>query len=80
MASGVHVIAFGEGGACETVNNKVGILFKHQTVDSLCEAIMQLESGRIQFNENDIRARAQYFTEERFKTELQNLIPDYMAE
>jgi glycosyltransferase involved in cell wall biosynthesis len=70
MASGAPVIAFGEGGACETVTKSTGILFSRQTVDALSEAVMDLESGRKKFLESECRARARFFTEERFKSEI----------
>ena len=70
MASGAPVIAFGEGGACETVTKDTGILFHRQTIDALAEAVMDLESGRKRFLESDCRARARFFTEARFKSEI----------
>jgi glycosyltransferase involved in cell wall biosynthesis len=76
MAAGAPVIAYAEGGACETVTPKTGILFKRQTVEALCEAVMDLESGRKYFLENECRARAAFFTEERFKAEIRAVIED----
>ena len=70
MASGAPVIAFGEGGACETVTDSTGILFSRQTVEALAEAVMDLESGRRKFPESECRARAGFFTEDRFKSEI----------
>lgn len=70
MASGAPVIAFGEGGACETVTEKTGILFRAQTVDALVDAVMDIESGRRVFLESDCRERARHFTETRFKEEI----------
>lgn len=74
MASGAPVIAFGGGGACETVTAQTGILFKAQTVDALCDAVMDLESGRKHFFENECRRRAAFFTESRFKNEIQSVV------
>jgi glycosyltransferase involved in cell wall biosynthesis len=70
MASGAPVIAFNEGGACETVTAKTGILFSPQTVDALSNAVMDIESGRKRFDAEDCRARAAFFTESRFKEEI----------
>lgn len=70
MASGAPIIAFNEGGACETVTEKTGILFSPQTVDALCDAVMDIESGRKRFAAEDCRARAAFFTEGRFKEEI----------
>ena len=70
MASGAPVVAFGEGGACETVSGKTGVLFKRQTVDALVDAVMEIESGRKAFLESECRSRAGFFTEARFKSEI----------
>jgi glycosyltransferase involved in cell wall biosynthesis len=70
MASGAPVVAFGEGGACETVTKATGILFKRQTVDALIEAVMDIESGRKVFLQSECRERARFFTEARFKSEI----------
>jgi glycosyltransferase involved in cell wall biosynthesis len=70
MASGAPIIAYNEGGACETVTDETGILFSPQTVDALCDAVMDIESGRKRFDENACRARAGFFTEARFKQEI----------
>ena len=76
MASGAPVIAFGEGGACETVTPQTGILFTAQTIESLSNAVMDLESGRRHFFESECRARAAFFTESRFKEEIQSAVGD----
>jgi glycosyltransferase involved in cell wall biosynthesis len=75
MASGAPVIAFGEGGACETITPETGILFRPQTVEALVDAVMDIESGRIRFSEDACRARAKFFTENRFKAEILNHLP-----
>lgn len=79
MAAGAPVIAYAEGGACETVTPKTGILFKRQTVEALCEAVMDLESGRKFFFENECRARAAFFTEARFQSEMKAAIETAVA-
>ncbi len=76
MASGAPVIAFGEGGACETVTNETGILFQSQTVESLCNAVMDLESGRRHFFESSCRERAAFFTEKRFREQIQGVVDE----
>lgn len=70
MASGAPVIAYGSGGACETVTDKTGILFTPQTVEALSEAVMEIESGRRKFDPEECRARAAFFSEARFKKEF----------
>ena len=70
LASGTPVIAFGEGGASETVTEKTGVFFREQTVASLKEAVMKIESGTVAFSESDCRARAAEFSRDRFQREL----------
>ena len=75
QACGKPVIAFGKGGACETVvDGKTGILFPEQTVQSLTEAIDRFENTK--FDIEDITANAERFSEERFRTELYEYIMD----
>ena len=55
MACGTPVIAFGKGGALETVTENVsGIFFNKQTATSLTKAIQKFES--IKFNQKIIRS------------------------
>ncbi len=75
MAAGAPVIAYREGGASETVTDRTGILFFPQTVDALCEAVMDVESGRKYFESSFCRERAAFFNETRFKDELKKLLP-----
>lgn len=70
MASGAPVIAYGEGGAAETVTEKAGVLFRPQTVEALVEAIEKVERGETGYSEADARARAREFSRERFQTEF----------
>lgn len=76
LASGAPVIAFGEGGASETVTEKTGLFFREQTVEALSEAVMKIESGSVRPLEVDCRARAQVFSRARFQQEFAALIHD----
>ena len=65
MACGRPVVAFGRGGACETVVDGVtGILAPDQTVDAFVEAILRLE--RTHFVSARIRAHAEGFSRGRY--------------
>ena len=75
MASGTPVIAFGEGGACETVTSETGILFKPQSVDALCDAVLAIETGRKYFDPRVCRERAHFFKKSRFTEEFLENIP-----
>lgn len=70
MASGLPVIAFGEGGAAETVTERSGIFFREQTVAALIEAVRAFESGSVHIRPEDCRARAAEFSRARFQREL----------
>lgn len=73
QACGVPVIAYGRGGALETVvDGKTGLFFKEQKAEALVEAVKNFE--QMQFDRKVIAEHAQKFSEERFRTELKNYI------
>ncbi|MEN2997719.1 MAG: glycosyltransferase family 4 protein [Brevinematia bacterium] len=75
MACGTPVIAFGKGGATESViDGKTGILFHEQTVESLKEAISKFEKIQEKINFKDVRKNAERFSEENFKSKFKNFV------
>ena len=69
QACGRPVIAFGRGGACETViDGKTGVFFAAQTVPSLRDAIEHFEKldAKGAFKSEEIARHAQIFSESRF--------------
>jgi glycosyltransferase involved in cell wall biosynthesis len=65
MASGRPVIAFGRGGATETViANQTGVFFETQTVEELIDAVDRME--RLDFNPADAVSRAAEFRRDVF--------------
>lgn len=73
MKCGRPVIAYGAGGSCETVVDKItGIFFLEQTSDSLYDAIKTFEN--LTFDSSKCILRAEQFSENRFKTEILNFI------
>lgn len=79
QAAGVPVIAFGRGGAKETViEGKTGLFFAEQTVPSLVEAICQFE--KMEFDFSEISAHASQFGVERFKQEFQQFVEEKWEE
>lgn len=69
QACGRPVIAFGKGGALETILNKeTGIFFEKQEVESLIESILEFE--KLKFDTKAIYNHAQKFSKERFKKEI----------
>ncbi len=73
QACGRPVIAFGKGGALETiVDGKTGLFFKEQNLSSLKDALQRFEN--MHFNAADIVSHAQSFSNARFRHELQEAI------
>lgn len=71
MACGTPVIAFRKGGASETVvHNKTGILFEHQTEESIIDAVKLFESGEKQFDSKFIREHSEKFSRKTFEKNI----------
>jgi glycosyltransferase involved in cell wall biosynthesis len=75
QACGTPVIAFGRGGATETVvpwpkANATGVWFDEQTVDCLAAALEQFKKAREAFDVQRLRSHALRFRLERFEEEL----------
>ena len=73
MAAGRPVIAFGAGGARETVvppgegEPPTGLFFEHQTVEALVDAIRRFEASAHQFEPKALRRRAEAFDRPLFR-------------
>ena len=85
QACGVPVIAFGKGGALETIignyssQNEVaksdtGVFFEKQTVEELIKAIEVFEKNQDKFNKETIRNQALKFDTKRFEIEFKTTI------
>ncbi len=73
MAAGTPVIAFGRGGACETVVDGVtGVLFAEQTEEALIGAIRRCDAMR--FDPHALRAHAEGFDVRVFQAAMQDAI------
>jgi len=73
MASGTPVVAFGKGGATETViDKKTGLFFAEQTPESVCDAIKKFET--MTFKTADLVAQAQKFEKIIFKQKIKTYI------
>ncbi|MBI4122533.1 MAG: glycosyltransferase [Parcubacteria group bacterium] len=79
MAAGTPVIAYGAGGALETVTEgETGLFFEEQTWQSLADAVIR--SRRISFDAERIRDHAEQFSEERFRREMRSFVEMKYAE
>lgn len=77
MASGRPVIAFGGGGALETVVPDLsGVLFYEQSVSSLIDAVLEFEENEASFRPQRIRMHAAHFNQQRFKDEMKAIIDE----
>lgn len=81
MACGTPVIAYGAGGALETVENgKTGLFFLEQTPESLARAIEQFESMPHAFTRHACRERASFFSKTRFQREILGIVAKRLEE
>lgn len=86
QSHGRPVIAYGRGGALETVTaglagdedpaNCTGVFFGTQTVESLCEAVQRFERSESLFRPQFIRNSVERFSLERFKAEMTTFVLD----
>lgn len=78
QACGTPVIAYGKGGVLETViDNKTGILFEEQTVESLQNAINKFEE--LVFNYQEVRQHSLKFSKDNFKELMHKFILDKIS-
>ncbi len=79
QASGRPVIAFGKGGALETVvDGKTGLFFERQTKEDLIQAVEKFQ--KMTFDKQEIREHALKFDEEVFKKKIEGFINEKFKE
>jgi glycosyltransferase involved in cell wall biosynthesis len=77
MACGTPVIAFGRGGATESVSDgETGLFFDAPSVASIVDAVERFERSRDQFEPSVIRKRSEFFSPERFRSQFEALIQE----
>ena len=75
QAAGCPVIAYGKGGALETViPNVTGLHFKDQSIENLVQAVQEFERRHSCFRVEDLLHNAQRFNKERFLSEFQKFV------
>ncbi len=74
MASGVPVIAFGKGGAMESVTRSTGLFFEEQTPRSLQFAIDEFIQIEQEFSSDEIVSHAKMFSVENFQRQILEFI------
>ncbi|KPJ93131.1 MAG: hypothetical protein AMS18_05995 [Gemmatimonas sp. SG8_17] len=88
MAVGKPVIAFGRGGALETIvpldsqggKPPTGVFFHEQTSEALSQAVGRFEQHRARFESELIRKHAESFGRNRFADRLHDFVRDKYAE
>jgi len=80
QACGTPVIAYGKGGALETVvKNETGVFFYKQSPEAIIDAINRFEL-KSNFDSKLIRRNAIRFSNERFRSEFKNYVDDAVKE
>ena len=79
MACGTPVIAYGAGGALESVldageDQPNGLLYTPQTVDALVSAVTEFEQIESKFESKHIAAQAQRFGKSRFLADFKEFL------
>lgn len=81
QACGTPVIAFGKGGALETVrpfgvDNPTGVFFKEQTTQSLVEAVHFFDKISDKISPISCRLNAEKFSTSRFRSQIEAYVKD----
>ena len=75
LAAGTPVIAYAKGGALDIVQEgESGVLFKEQTVASLCKAITRFET--MSFSPSTLHRKAKRFDASLFATKIRKIVAD----
>ncbi len=84
QACGTPVIAYGKGGALETIRGRdgegqTGVFFGEQTADAVVAAVEHLDARLHAITPGACRANAQRFSTERFRDEITRFVDAAMA-
>jgi glycosyltransferase involved in cell wall biosynthesis len=85
QACGTPVVAFGKGGALETVrgldvSNPTGVFFQEQTVDSIKHAVHQLEENYQKVKPQNCRSNSEKFATEMFINHFRSFVDEKRSE
>ncbi len=85
QAAGTPIIAFGKGGALETIRglseserNPTGLFFNTQTVDAIIAAVNEFEKNSHLFTSLNCRKNAALFSQEHFRHKIKKLVNHVM--
>lgn len=75
QSSGTPVIAYGKGGALDTViDGKSGILFKTQEAKTLIEAVRRFEIEGVEWSTQEIKEHSEQFSVRQFKEQFKKYV------
>lgn len=79
QASGTPVVAYGRGGAQETIRGlwqpqPTGVFFDEQTTEAIIQAVDLFEKNQYRINPQACRANAERFAPERFRSEFSQFV------
>lgn len=81
QACGTPVLAYGKGGVLDSVvDQKTGLFFDRQQVDSLVECVQRFERTADRFDPVVIHRHAQGFSNENFRAAFEQYVADKVAE
>jgi glycosyltransferase involved in cell wall biosynthesis len=79
QACGTPVIAYGHGGATETVvEGRTGVFFHEQSAASIVSAVEAFEAREQQFDSGSIRAHAEKFAPDRFQLQFAAFVDHHL--
>jgi glycosyltransferase involved in cell wall biosynthesis len=74
-ACGTPVLAFGRGGASETVKHgETGLHFHEQSADAICEVVDRFETTKPNFDPQRLRAHAEQFSTAHFRKKFRGFV------
>jgi len=80
MSHGVPVIAYGKGGAKETIIEEItGEFFNTQTPEVLADAVRRFMENEKKYDREVIKKRAEDFSKDKFKRELREYIESIIS-
>jgi glycosyltransferase involved in cell wall biosynthesis len=81
QACGTPVLAFGRGGACETVIDGItGLHFHEQSPEAICDAVERFERLTQGFDPTSLRAHAEQFSTAAFRRTFRQFVESKWAE
>ncbi|MFQ3354342.1 MAG: glycosyltransferase involved in cell wall biosynthesis [Paracoccaceae bacterium] len=85
QACGTPVIAYGKGGALETIKglksaNPTGIFFQDQTIESLAKAVCDFDLLSDRISPRACRVNAENFSSENFRVEFSSIVESFWEE